>query len=40
MLFVTPVSKKSHEVERLQMTTVSFPVILFHTKLLNQMGIT
>ena len=36
MLFVTPVykklSKKSHEVERLQTTTVSFPVILFHLK--------
>ena len=32
MLFVTPINKKSHEVERLQTTTVSFPVILFHSK--------
>ena len=32
MLFVTPVNKKSHKVERLQTTTVSFPVILFHSK--------
>ena len=39
MLFVTPVNKKSHEVERLQTTTVSFPVILFHSKS-NQAGIT
>ena len=39
MLFVTPVNKKSNEVERLSMTTVSFPVILFHSKL-NQTGIT
>ena len=38
MLFVTPVNKKSHEVERLRMTTVSFPVILFHSKS-NQTGI-
>ena len=32
MLFVTPVNKKSHEVERLQTATVSFRVILFHSK--------
>ena len=32
MLFVTPVNKKSHEVERLRTTTVSFPVVLFHSK--------
>ena len=32
MLFVTPVNKKSQEEERLQTTTVSFPVILFHSK--------
>ena len=38
MLFVTPVNKKSHEVEQLRTTTVSFPVILFHSKS-NQTGI-
>ena len=38
MLFVTPVNKKSHEVELLRTTTVSFPVILFHSKS-NQTGI-
>ena len=37
MLFVTPVNKKSHKVERLRTTTVSFPVILFHSKS-NQTG--
>ena len=39
MLFVTPVNKKSHKVERLRMTTVSFPVIIFHSKS-NQTGMT
>ena len=38
MLFATPVNKTSHEVEQLRTTTVSFPVILFHSKS-NQTGI-
>ena len=33
MLFVTPVNKKSHEVERLRTTTVSFPVISISFKI-------
>ena len=36
---VTPVNKTSHKVKRLLTTTVSFPVILFHSKS-NQTGIT